>query len=780
MVAVKTYSGILVLLIFLMPLIDYVSADGMIIPEPIPEVRNPELAVQYHHVNVTINNQVAVTSIDQVFRNEYYRDLEGTYIFPLPEEASISKFSMYVENEELEGELLGKEEAREIYESIVRRLKDPALLEYVGRDLFKARVYPIPARGEKRIKLEYSEVIACEAGICKYLYPLEIEKYSSKPLESVVITVKLESAQPIKAVYSPTHDILVRKVDDFNVEVSFEENNMKPDRDFELYYTVSDEDFGINLLPFKELGEDGFFMLLLAPKYDLDTEIIPKDIVFVLDTSGSMAGEKILQAKNALEFCVNNLNDEDRFTLITFSTDVVSFSEELLPASHGSRDDALNFIEGIKATGGTNINDALRDALDLIEGGDRPKTIIFLTDGRPTVGVTDIKRIASNVRDFNSADTRVFVFGVGYDVNTHLLDSISQENKGDSEYVKPEEDIEVKVSGFYSKIRNPVLSDLSLSYSGVDVEDIYPREIPDLFKGSQLVLLGRYSGDGDMLVNLKGNVGEEVKEFTYEVSLPEDDLDNDFIPRLWASRKIGYLMDQIRLHGEEKELIDSIVDLSLEYGIMTPYTSFLVDIDTEGGFDDVREEAQRIASSSPDPLIPADAYGKGAVNLAQTTDLLRESEVYQSGSVKVKSVGVKTFFYRNDTWVDNDFSDESAVEITYGSDAYFKLLENNPQIGKYLSLGTEVKFCVGSECFSIGGSGESTEQGGDITLTTVTTVPGKTVTTVPGDTTPHTTVSGDTTSTTVPGVGDVFRQTAVIFVVILVFVLSVLAVNRKP
>ncbi|MBN2014592.1 MAG: VWA domain-containing protein [Candidatus Altiarchaeota archaeon] len=710
----KSYGVALVLILCMTFTMELVSSDGIIIPEPIPEVPHvPPLAIKYHHVNVEVDNQYTKTEVDQMFLNEFHRDLEGTYIFPLPEGASISKFSMYVDDEELVGELLEKDEAREIYESIVRRLKDPALLEYVDRNMFKARVYPIPAKkgnvpGEKRVKLSYEEIITCDSGVCRYIYPLETERFSSKPLESVLITVKLESRQPIKAIYSPTHEISVKRIDEHNAEVSYEVSDVLPEKDFELYYTISDEDFGVNLLTYKESGEDGFFMLMVAPTYD-QQEVIAKDIVFVIDTSGSMAGEKIEQAKNALRFCVNNLNTGDSFNIITFESNIGTFSDEMVSADSGHVGDALDFVDGMGSMGGTNINEALLTALDMMDEDGEPNIIVFLTDGRPTVGVTEVSKILDNVGDANKKDTRLFVFGVGYDVNTHLLDQVSGQNKGLSEYVKPEEDIEVKVSSFYTKIQSPVLSDLKIEFRNVDVEDIYPKELSDLFRGSQLVLFGRYSGSGDALITLSGRVGVKEKKFTYEGTFPGQDSGNDFIPRLWATRKIGFLLDEIRLHGEEKELVDEIIRLSLRYGIMTPYTSFLVEVDTEYGQPVRMEETRNLLYDILGGVSFKATTGADAVHSAEQMQDLKGSEVYESGSESVKSVGAKVFYLKDGVWVDNEYSPEMDTEnVAYGSESYFQMVRDYPQVGRYLSLGKEVKLCIGGKCFDIGEEGSTT------------------------------------------------------------------------
>jgi Ca-activated chloride channel family protein len=265
-------------------------ADGFIVVPPSPRGRSfIPLSIKYHHVEVDIDNQIATTKIDQVFINENDRELEGIYIFPIPEEASISDFTMYVDGKRVSAEVLEKKKARKIYEDIVRRMRDPALLEYIGRDAFRASVYPIPARGEKRVQLEYSQVLRYDSGLCKYAYPLNTEKFSAKPIQSVSVSVKIKSNKAIKSVYSPSHDVDVHRPDDHTAKLGYEASDVKPDRDLVMYYTVSDEDFGLSLLAHREEDEDGFFILLIAPKHEVaDEEVIEKDMVFVLDKSGSM------------------------------------------------------------------------------------------------------------------------------------------------------------------------------------------------------------------------------------------------------------------------------------------------------------------------------------------------------------------------------------------------------------------------------------------------------------------------------------------------------------
>lgn len=551
-------------------------------PRPIPPAPRPyaPLEVVYHHVEVKIDGQIATTSVDQEFYNPNSARLEGTYLFPIPKGAQIDKFTMDIGGKMVEAELLSADKARKIYEDIVRKAKDPALMEYAGRDVFKVRIFPIEPNSRKRVKLSYTQVLKSDSGLVSYVYPLNTEKFSAKPIKNVSIKVELASDRPLKSIYSPSHSIDVKRHGSLRATVGFEANDSHPDTDFALYFAPEKDDLGVNLLTHKTSGDDGYFMLLVSPGIETKGhKIVPKDVAFVLDTSGSMAGKKLEQAKKALRFCVENLNDEDRFEIVRFSTEVEPLFDKLVRASAANRDKADEFIKELKPIGGTAIDDALQKALALRPGREdgRPFVVIFLTDGRPTIGTTDEDQIVRNVKRQNEGRTRVFCFGIGTDVNTHMLDKITEETRGFSQYVLPEEDLEVKVSMFFSKIKEPVLANPTLKLSGdVRVTKLYPSPLPDLFRGDQLVLVGRYSGKGDSAVILEGTVNGVTRKFTYEVKFPRMDEDNEFIPRLWATRRVGYLLDEIRLHGENAELRDEVTELARRYNIVTPYTAYLI------------------------------------------------------------------------------------------------------------------------------------------------------------------------------------------------------------
>ncbi len=697
-------------------------ADGIVVPEPPPDVPIidvPYLTIKYHRVTVTIEDQVATTRVDQVFLNEADFEVEGTYIFPLPQEAAIGEFAMWVDGEKLEGQVLERDEARRIYEDIVRRRQDPALLEYVGRDAFQASIYPIPPGGERRIELEYSEVLQVDNGLVEYVYPLNTEKFSPRPLEEVVVNVTVRSNEALKAIYSPSHRVDIERRGDHNATVGYEEYDVKPDRDFVLYYTVSPEDVGLNLLSYKPEGSsDGFFLLLAAPKPvlseaeggEIDTrQVIAKDVILVLDVSGSMRGEKIEQAKEALNFVLDNLHDEDRFNVIAFSTSTRAYARDLVRADE--RGEARDFVDRLVASGSTDINRALLEALAMAEG-ERPTILIFLTDGLPTVGELHVDRIIDNVGDAAPENARIFPFGVGYDVNTTLLDTIAQNHRGASGYVRPEEAIDEKVSAFYAKVSTPLLVDLEIDFGDVDVFDLYPYPLPDLFAGTQLVVVGRYRNGGETTVTLEGEVNDRLQTFEFDDVLFHEEegeagsagLTTSFIARLWATRKIGYLLQQIRLHGEADELVDEIVQLSIRYGIITPYTSFLVEETEralrEEGRNEIVEEVQATAE-------PAAESGEKAVERSADEQALTEAEApaaapqglggaetdeYGYEVSPVKYAGDKTFILHNETWIDTTYDPDkmTPVPVSFGSDDYFALVAAHPEWGKYFALGDHV------------------------------------------------------------------------------------------
>ncbi len=703
-----------ILILLLAGVVQFAEAQGIIIRTTgrrAPQIQN--LRIEKHHVNVSIDNQLATTKIDQVFANPNNMQLEGTYLFPLQDEVAISNFVLYIDGQPVKAELLAKAKAKSIYEGIVRSMQDPALLEYVGTRAFQARVFPIPPNGERRIQLEYSQVIGVDSALARYTYPLKTDKFTNFPVGSLSVSIDLKSKHELKTIYSPSHEVAVNRKDDHRATISYEGNNVNVVRDFACYYSLSDKDFGIDLITHRDdPDEDGFFMLLISPKYEIDKKkIIEKDFIFILDRSGSMKGPKIEQAKKALRFCVENLNDGDRFNLILFNTDVEPFSKELVSVKK-ERKNAIEFIDDITGTGGTNINDALLAAISDTPDPKRPRIVVFLTDGEATVGVTDATQILKNVSGRNGDKSRIFVFGVGYDVNVNLLDKMAEQNGGTRQYVKPQEDLEVVVSSFYTKVSEPILVNLDLEIENIKTKNLYPRKLPHLFRGSQLTVLGRYVGSGKSELILHGDINGERKEFSNNAKFPKNESDHQFLPRLWAQRKVAYLVDEVRLNGENKELEEEIVRLSEKYGIMTPYTSFLVTEEQKqnpvlsrsqrGRSDLYAKMARSVSTHAPkvsesrvnvDLVQPVTAPSAREMVVLESIELqkLQKGEQLAETAITIKQVKNKTFHLKDGVWVDTTYKSETKTKkIEFGTDAYFDLLKKEPDISQYLSIGKHV------------------------------------------------------------------------------------------
>jgi Ca-activated chloride channel family protein len=528
-----------------------------------------------------IRDQVAEVQVSQSFHNPGSFQLEAEFLFPLPDEGAIQNFVLMVDGRELPGRLLPKDEARRIYEGIVRSKRDPALLEYMGRGLYRTSVFPIPPGADRKVTMRYTQLCKRERDVVEFAYPLATQKFTARPIQRLALQISIQSREAIKSVYCPSDDVRIERFGDHEARVSLERRDILPGNDFRMLYTLAEGAVSATVLSYRpNESEDGYFVLLASPEIKPpDTKPLPKTIIFVIDRSGSMAGKKIEQARSALKSVLNNLRDGDLFNIVVYDDRVESFKPELQRYGSSVRDEAERFVDNIREGGSTNIDMALKVALESIKDTSRPSYVLFLTDGLPTVGETRELAIAEGARRANERRARVFCFGVGYDVNARLLDRISGGNGGSSEYVKPDEDIETHFSRIHSKMTRPVLAEMRLELVGVDVNRTYPRDLPDLVEGGQIVWAGRYRQSGRTTVRLTGKVGSERRtlEFPAELARAYTGSGYDFVERLWAVRRIGDLIDQIDLHGQNRELVDELVALSSKYGILTPYTAFLAD-----------------------------------------------------------------------------------------------------------------------------------------------------------------------------------------------------------
>ncbi len=738
-------------------------AQGMLIPT---DTSMGPLGIKYQRVSAEIIDGAAVTRVEQVFVNSSSRQLEAHYVFPLPKGAALQEFYLWINGKRTKGEMLEKKKATDIYEGIVRRLQDPGLLEYIDTDAFRARVFPVPANGEQKIELTFSQVLDFNAGLFQYHYPLGAGTRGAPKLtvkQDFTFSATIKSKTPLRSIYSPTHKLGVSRKGE-NEAVTGLELGAGADisKDLDLFYTVSDKSIGLTFMSHRADNEQpGFFMALISPKTDVKAdEVVAKRVTFVIDTSGSMMGDRMKLARDSLKYCVQKVNPRDEFNVVRFSTDVEALFEKPQPASEANIKKALEFVSGLEAIGGTAIDEAMVRALkDGANRGDRPHMVMFITDGHPTVGETDEAAIAKNAKAANQG-SRVFTFGVGDDLNARLLDRMAEEGNGTSEFARDGRDFELKIGGFYDKVANPVLSDLALDLTAFGAYDVYPKRLGDLFKGAQLVVMGRYRTPKDGTAVLTGSFNGKKQVFEYRGEATKESKQFDFVPRLWAIRKVGYLLEEIRLRGEKPELKEEIIALGKKYGIVTPYTSYLVVEDTPmpvaqnrppppprvdpwqfrgGGGEEKGVSARGSASgfgglgsrTAPSAPAPADAapatesstddfnnlYGRGPGKNAPREDAMKKSEgkdgIAMSRAVRkmkeqsdgervndpVRSASGRTFVYRNGGWIDTEAQSgtSKSLKVKYLSDAYFELLKVRPDLKAALALSDRLVIVVGKD-----------------------------------------------------------------------------------
>ncbi len=734
------------------------SAQGLLLPTD-PSLK--ALGIKYQRVSAEIVDGTAVTKVEQVFVNSAPRQLEAHYVFPLPKGAALQEFSLWINGKKTKGEVLEKQKAADIYEGIVRRLQDPGLLEYMDTDAFRARVFPVPANGEQRIELVFSQVLEFSGGLYQYHYPLGASSKGAPPLQvrqDFTFSAKLHSRTPLRSIYSPTHPLGVSRKGENDAVAGLELGaGADISKDLDLFFTVSEKAVGLSFLPYRVGEEPGFFVALISPKTELKAdEVLKKRITLVMDTSGSMAaGDRIKLARDAMTYCVQRLSAHDEFNVIRFSTDVEPLFEKPQLASEENVKKALSFVKTFEANGGTAIDEAVLRALKDGEGrGDRPHMVLFVTDGHPTVGDTDEPAIAAHAKAA-SQGSRVFTFGVGEDLNARLLERLAEQGNGTTDFLRDGKEFEVKVSSFFDKVASPVLSDLALDLSAFGAFDVYPKRLPDLFKGSQLVVMGRYRTPKDGTALLTGHFNGKKQVFEYRADASASAGKHEFVPRLWAIRKVGYLLDEIRLRGERSELKDEVVSLGKKYGIVTPYTSYLVvedsptpvaqpSPDVQGGGFGSRERgpsgppadeadevfrrsvvsmkvtpkpaspragdpAKRDAFASPEPSLGGvgssgsgsgvlnDADGKQGILVAKKLKSMKEQELAAKPSEPVRVASGRTFLFRGGAWVDSEALTPTAKQLTIKalSDAAFALLKARPELKAALALGSRVTVLVG-------------------------------------------------------------------------------------
>jgi Ca-activated chloride channel family protein len=686
------------------------------IPMPLPRPRpiRGDCRIRSVDVRADVQDQAAKVRVSQVFQNSSSVAMEAQVLFPLPEGAAVSGLTLMADGREMTGRLMGREEARRIYEDIVRRRRDPALLEYMGRDLYQTSVFPVPPGGESKVEIRYSQLLKKDSGLIDLLVPLGTAKHSATPVENLSVTVNIAAAAPIRTVYSPTHEVDISRPDETHAVGKLTLHGVSNPDDLRLLYSTNASPVGLNVISYRpDDKEDGYFALLATPDAIAEhAQKMAKTMVFLCDRSGSMSGKKIEQVKAALQFMLRQLEPADTFNIVAYDSEVETFRPELQRADAATIRAALSWVEGISAGGGTNIDGALRTGLRMLSDASRPNYLLFLTDGEPTVGERSEVKIAANAAQENKVNARMFVFGVGFDVNGRLLDRLARELRGQSVYVRPNENIEAPVSSLYAKIGSPMMTDVAVNIQldGGPTSKVYPRQMPDLFRGDQLVMVGRYRKGGPARITLTGNAAGRKQSFTYQATFDETSVgeNNAFVARLWAIRRIGEIIDELDLHGRNQELVDELVALSQRHGILTPYTSFLAD--DRVNLSSVGANRMFAAESAADQLrVVAGAAGFGQREFKQQMQNAQIVRVKDSAPApllnKVQQVGQKAFFKKDQVWQDSTVTAEqakNAVRVVQFSKEYFDLAASHGgKMAQYMAFSEPVLVNLGGQTYRI-------------------------------------------------------------------------------
>ena len=699
------------------------------VPRPCPSCpvlecrRVPDSDVQRRAstVEVELRDGVLHYEVEETFINRGGRIGEADYLFPLPKNAAFEGLKLEIDGELVAGETMSAEDARRIYEDIVRRQRDPALVEWMGHGLLRTRIFPIAAGETRRIVVRFHAVAEREGDAVRVDYfrggqsgPVaDAARDRNDPEGKLRFTLSYPRSSYGRP-YSPTHD--VRVSDDREtgrVELSGGAREMTL-----LLPLRRGTRAAIGVLSHAPGREEGFALLTLSPPAIAPRET-PRDITLVLDVSGSMSGKKIEQAREAGKQLLGTLSSRDRFRLIDFASDVRTFRDEPVFATRENIAAAERYLDRLRAEGSTNISGALEEALAVPADNGRLPLILFVTDGAPTVGERDPERIAAQAAS-ERGRRRIFTFGVGADLNVALLERLALEGRGTAHFVRPDESVERAVSVVASRLTSPVATDLRVRVEGARLSKMHPAGPYDLFAGQDLVILARYEGSGTILVRFEGESANGRVSWTTEAELPERDRENGFVARLWATQRVGYLSAERRRNGGSPEIDDEIRTLGEKYGIPTEFTSYLVLEPGQVANRGPRDLTRRVAPA-PEARARAfeDAKAASAMRGAQTLAQAEEAApaLRYEGSIS-RRVDARTFVLRDSVWTDARFAEGiRVVKVKAYSEAYFALVRELPELASAFALGDRVLVCGTKVAIAVAPDGVEQLSGADIKST---------------------------------------------------------------
>lgn len=714
-----------------------VSAQGIIIPRCRPSVEcmpdGPQVVRTRSDVKVELRDRVLRYEVEERFVNRGGTIGEADYIFPLPKNAAFRDLKLSIDGELVAGETMNAVEARRIYEDIVRRQRDPALVEWMGHGMLRTRIFPIQPGEERRVVVRFESVAEREGDAVRVDYfrgqstqavqPQPrggaMERPISDPAGRTTFNLTYRAGGELGDAYSPTHELDVER-DGARREVSIRGGG--PDITVLVALRRSTA-ASVALLTHATRSEPGYALITVTPPAELASSRTLRDVTFVIDVSGSMSGRKLEQAKAAGRQLLRTLTDRDRFRIIDFSTDVRSFRDDFVVASDANIRSALRYLEDLEAVGSTNISGALEEALRAYRSrpgsdsdglrAERLPLVLFMTDGAPTVGDRDPASIAARAAR-QRGDARVFSVGMGADVNVSLIEQLALEGRGTAHFVRPEENVERAVELLATRLRQPLLTDVRVSVDGdVRLSRLYPSGPQDIFAGQDLVLLARYDGSGTANVTVTGITGGRRVRWSSERAFPRDERDNAFVPRLWATQRIGWLSAEKRRNGGSSEINDEIRMLGERFGIPTEFTSYLV---LEPGMvaGNMRQDSTRLrrvgagqtrlnevvvtgarggrAESAPAAAAPVIQFEAARTAADQrSAKSVAAADAAMMMDADARRAGMRIFHRDGERWVDSRMkSDLRVYKVKAYSPTYFALIEKLPELREAFAIGDRV------------------------------------------------------------------------------------------
>jgi Ca-activated chloride channel family protein len=667
-------------------------------------------AIRFSTSTVTVENDTAKVEVEEVIDGPE-KATPAVCLIPLPDGVNPTSIRVSWGKTGAAPKALGdatfldSAKAQAMYETIARGGLTK-IMAFTGRPAILVPTVELGGKG--KMSIAFGMKVKSTQGMHTLTCPMPAAGYAAGPVERVTVNIHLANKHPLRSIFSPTHPTTVNRKSPTEATASVKADRWTGMDDFRLYWAADTDALGLRVLAHRATDkEDGYFMLLGNPAGAAAERAVLKDVIFVLDTSGSMRGEKIEQARAALDYCIGHLDRTDRFNIVTFGTDVKMFKDDLVDATPDSLKAAQAFIEDVVAHGQTNISGALEKALAGKPAAGRERIMIFVTDGAPTVGERSPDKIVEQVKKQN-VGTRIFVMGVGNDVNAHLLDQLAEVTDGASEYFAPREELDAKVAALYDRLSHPVLSGVTVSFGESGAKSVLPSKVPVLFKGSEIMMVGRYKHGGKHTFTIAGTLAGQPVKYTCAADLPEGagEVSSEFLAPLWAARQIGYLLQEIRLRGANKELVEEVVRLSKQYGIVTEYTEFIAMAgpNAKGG-DIVAEAGKRLA------MARREQAGQWAVNQAVNDKQLqmravagaaantyRDRRGKETTFANINLIGQRAFYLQDGQWVDAEEAGKRKTRVVkILSPEYFELLKKDSTFAKAQQLGWALSINVGGE-----------------------------------------------------------------------------------